>query len=86
MATRRSLCKIKGLSENKVDKIKEAASKITVIPKSLSQLIPIFVLTIVIRLYKTCSFITAMDVSHARQKVFKISTGSKQLDILLGGE
>ncbi|KAH8554362.1 meiotic recombinase Dmc1 [Umbelopsis sp. PMI_123] len=62
MATRRSLCKIKGLSENKVDKIKEAASKIT-----------------------TCSFITAMDVSHARQKVFKISTGSKQLDILLGG-
>ncbi|CAO3691462.1 unnamed protein product [Umbelopsis ramanniana] len=62
MATKRNLCKIKGLSENKVDKIKEAASKIS-----------------------TCSFITAMDVFHARKKVFKISTGSKQLDILLGG-
>lgn len=31
MVTRRNLCKIKGLSENKVDKIKEVASKIVVI-------------------------------------------------------
>jgi hypothetical protein len=28
---------------------------------------------------------TAMDVSFARQKVFKVSTGSKQLDLLVGG-
>ncbi|KAI9283998.1 meiotic recombinase Dmc1, partial [Umbelopsis sp. AD052] len=62
MATKRNLYKIKGLSETKVDKIKEAASKIS-----------------------KCSFMTAMEVSHARKKVFKISTGSKQLDVLLGG-
>ncbi|KAG2178816.1 hypothetical protein INT43_001662 [Umbelopsis isabellina] len=62
MVTKRNLCKIKGLSEAKVDKIKEAAGKIV-----------------------NCSFVTAMDISFARQKVITISTGSKQLDSLLGG-
>jgi meiotic recombination protein DMC1 len=30
-------------------------------------------------------FITAMELCHQRKKVFKISTGSKQFDSILGG-
>ena len=30
MTTRRNLCKIKGMSEAKIDKVKEAASKLNV--------------------------------------------------------
>ncbi|KAI8980864.1 meiotic recombination protein DMC1/LIM15 [Pilobolus umbonatus] len=62
MTTKKQLLRIKGLSETKVDKIKDAASKML-----------------------GSGFITATDVSIQREKVFKISTGSKQLDALLGG-
>ncbi|CCF56562.1 hypothetical protein KAFR_0B02650 [Kazachstania africana CBS 2517] len=60
--TRRNLCKIKGLSEVKVEKIKEAASKII-----------------------SVGFISATVQFDIRQKIFALSTGSKQLDSILGG-
>lgn len=60
--TRRNLTKIKGLSEIKVEKIKEAASKII-----------------------TVGFISATIQLDIRKQVFALSTGSKQLDSILGG-
>ncbi|CAR26807.1 hypothetical protein ZYGR_0I00790 [Zygosaccharomyces rouxii] len=60
--TRRSLARIKGLSEVKVEKIKEAAGKIIKV-----------------------GFIPATIQLDIRQKVYSISTGSKQLDSILGG-
>ncbi|CAO3619832.1 unnamed protein product [Cunninghamella echinulata] len=62
MSTKRNLAKIKGLSEAKVDKIKEAASKI-----------------------QGATFLSGTEVAIKREKVMKISTGSSQLDALLGG-
>ncbi|GAV52797.1 hypothetical protein ZYGR_0AI00790 [Zygosaccharomyces rouxii] len=60
--TRRHLARIKGLSEVKVEKIKEAAGKIIKV-----------------------GFIPATIQLDIRQKVYSISTGSKQLDSILGG-
>ena len=57
MCTRKKLCNIKGFSEAKVDKIKEACSKID-----------------------TGSFLTALEVSERRKQVFRLSTGSKELE------
>ncbi|XP_026273975.1 meiotic recombination protein DMC1/LIM15 homolog [Frankliniella occidentalis] len=62
MTTRRRLAAIKGFSEAKVDKIKEACAKID-----------------------QHSFMTALQVSDKRREVFKITTGSKEFDKLLGG-
>ena len=62
MTTRKKLLSIKGISEAKVDKIKEAAGKLT------------------------CNgFQTALEYSDKRKQVFRISTGSEELDKLLGG-
>ncbi|KAG0662896.1 Meiotic recombination protein dmc1 [Maudiozyma exigua] len=60
--TRRHLCKIKGLSEVKVEKIKEAANKVIEV-----------------------GFISATVQLDIRKNVFSLSTGSKQLDSILGG-
>ncbi|KAK9316097.1 Rad51-domain-containing protein [Lipomyces starkeyi] len=60
--TRRNLLKVKGLSEVKVDKIKEAAGKLI-----------------------NVGFISATEQAHNRRRVIAISTGSKQLDSVLGG-
>lgn len=62
MTTVKKLCAIKGLSEAKVEKIKE-------ISKVLCD----------------AGFMTAYEVSEKRKCIFKISTGSKELDKLLGG-
>uniref|UniRef100_A0A914UKS0 Meiotic recombination protein DMC1/LIM15 homolog n=1 Tax=Plectus sambesii TaxID=2011161 RepID=A0A914UKS0_9BILA len=62
MTTKRRLNDVKGLSEAKVDKIKEIAAKLT-----------------------NPGFITALEVSEKRKMCFKISTGSQELDKLLGG-
>ncbi|XP_012271494.1 meiotic recombination protein DMC1/LIM15 homolog [Orussus abietinus] len=62
MTTRKRLCAIKGLSEAKVDKIKEACSKIN-----------------------HATFFTASEVCEFRAKIFRVSTGSLELDKLLGG-
>ncbi|RPB25249.1 DMC1 protein [Terfezia boudieri ATCC MYA-4762] len=63
-ATRKNLAKIKGFSEQKVEKLKEAAAKCA--PSSYG-------------------FITAAECGHQRRKVCHISTGSKQMDQMLGG-
>ncbi|XP_075908743.1 meiotic recombination protein DMC1/LIM15 homolog isoform X2 [Petromyzon marinus] len=62
MSTRKTLCNIKGISEAKVDKIKEAVSKII-----------------------EPGFLTALEYGEKRKNVFHISTGSQELDKLLGG-
>ncbi|KAI9712253.1 MAG: Meiotic recombination protein dmc1, partial [Chrysothrix sp. TS-e1954] len=63
-ATRRTLLKIKGFSEVKVEKVKEAVAKC----------LPV-----------ATGFITAKELGHQRRRVVRISTGSKQLDAILGG-
>ncbi|KAK3076111.1 Meiotic recombination protein dmc1 [Coniosporium uncinatum] len=63
-ATRRTLLKVKGFSEVKVEKIKEAITKCQ---PAIS------------------GFITAQELGQQRRKIFKVSTGSKQLDSILGG-
>ncbi|XP_064406322.1 meiotic recombination protein DMC1/LIM15 homolog [Halichondria panicea] len=62
MTTRKKLCNIKGISEAKVDKIKEATAKLI-----------------------DGGFQTALEYSDKRKMVFKVSTGSGELDKLLGG-
>ncbi|KAJ3558548.1 hypothetical protein NM688_g863 [Phlebia brevispora] len=62
MTTRRQLLKIKGMSEAKVEKIKEAAHKIL-----------------------GSSFATGLEIQEKRKRVLAISTGSKNVDTILGG-
>ncbi|XP_013386892.1 meiotic recombination protein DMC1/LIM15 homolog [Lingula anatina] len=62
MTTRRKMCTIKGISEAKMEKIKEAAAKIC-----------------------ESGFLTALEYSEKRKECFRISTGSQELDKLLGG-
>ncbi|KAG0060920.1 Meiotic recombination protein dmc1 [Linnemannia elongata] len=62
MTTKKNLCRIKGFSEAKVEKLKEAAAKL-----------------------HNASFITGLEYGVQRKKVLTISTGSKQLDELIGG-
>ncbi|KAG7209877.1 hypothetical protein KM043_011479 [Ampulex compressa] len=62
MLTKKRLCAIKGFSEAKVDKVKEACQKII-----------------------RCDFISAMDVKTFRRSIFHISTGSEELNKILGG-
>ncbi|KAK6630842.1 Meiotic recombination protein dmc1 [Polyplax serrata] len=57
MTIKKRLCAIKGFSEAKVDKIKEACAKIC-----------------------TIHFSTALEISHWRKQVFRISTGSHELE------
>ncbi|XP_053208860.1 meiotic recombination protein DMC1/LIM15 homolog [Panonychus citri] len=62
MCTRKKLIALKGLSEAKIDKIREAVAKA----------VPL-------------KFKTAYEQSLRRASVFKVSTGSSDLDRLLGG-
>ncbi|KAI8616211.1 HsLim15 [Chytriomyces sp. MP71] len=62
MTTVRTLCKIKGMSDAKVEKIKEAASKL--VPNG---------------------FQTGTELSMKRRQVFRLTTGSKELDKILNG-
>ncbi|KAK2156631.1 hypothetical protein LSH36_208g01046 [Paralvinella palmiformis] len=63
MSTKKKLCNIKGLSEAKVDKIKE----------------------VTVKLSGDGGFLTALEYADKRQMCFKITTGSQELDKLLGG-
>ncbi|KAI8794258.1 meiotic recombination protein DMC1/LIM15 isoform X1 [Biomphalaria glabrata] len=63
MCTKKKLCNIKGISEAKMEKIKEAAAKIC----------------------GESGIMTALEYSIKRKQVFKVSTGSQELDKLLGG-
>ncbi|KAL1932011.1 hypothetical protein VTP01DRAFT_9067 [Rhizomucor pusillus] len=62
MTTKKNMLRIKGFSETKVDKVKDAAAKA-----------------------QGCGFMTGAELSKHREKIVKISTGSKQFDALLGG-
>lgn len=57
MTTKKKLCNIKGFSDTKVEKIKEACQKVVAL-----------------------GFMTALEVSDRRKQVFKISTGSIDLE------
>lgn len=57
MCTRKRLCNIKGFSEAKVDKIKEACAKLA-----------------------SDSFLTALQFSDKRKNVFRVATGSDELE------
>ncbi|CAH1964109.1 unnamed protein product [Acanthoscelides obtectus] len=63
MTTRKKLCEIKGIHEEKIDRIKAACCKIAA----------------------SNIFITGLEVSDQRKQVFRLSTGSCNLDRLLGG-
>ncbi|KZM22112.1 carboxymethylenebutenolidase [Ascochyta rabiei] len=80
--TRRNLLKIKGFSEIKVDKVKDALTK--------CQVRHFFTLPIRERYSPEPQpsgggFQTAHELGQQRKRVIKISTGSKQLDTVLGG-
>jgi len=64
MVTKKKLCNIKGLSEAKVDKMKEAVIKVC---------------------GANSGFRTALQQSLCRKNIFRISTGSMELNKLLGG-
>ena len=64
MVTKKRLCAIKGLSEAKVDKMKEAVMKIC---------------------GSNAGFRTALQHSVNRRNVFRVGTGSGELNKLLGG-
>jgi meiotic recombination protein DMC1 len=81
-ATRRNLLKIKGFSEIKVDKVKDAIVKCQVQHASWP--------SISRRHWPAVKpagggFQTAHELGQQRKRVLKISTGSKQLDTILGG-
>ncbi|PAV22521.1 family atpase dmc1 [Pyrrhoderma noxium] len=63
MTPKRQLLKVKGLSEAKVEKIKEAVRKVM-----------------------GSSFATGLEVQDKRRRVLLISTGSKSVDAMLGGD
>ena len=64
MVTKKKLCNIKGLSEAKVDKMKEAVMKIS---------------------GPGAGFCTALQHSQQRKNIFRVSTGSMELNKLMGG-
>ena len=64
MVTKKKLCNIKGLSEAKVDKMKEAVLKIC---------------------GANAGFCTALQQSLNRRNIFRLTTGSMELNKLLGG-
>jgi len=62
MMTKKKMCEIKGISDAKVDKIREAANKL-----------------------ESNEFITAHSYAEKRKQCFRISTGSNEVDRILGG-
>ncbi|KAF0991105.1 hypothetical protein HZS_7740 [Henneguya salminicola] len=62
MTTKKKLLSIKGISEAKADKIKEAAAKVF-----------------------NHTFSTAYEFCEARKQIFRVSTGSEELNKLMGG-
>ena len=83
-ATRKNLLKIKGFSEIKVEKVKEAIAKSIVSTPLLSSR-PYVILNLIIEQPSGGGFLTALELGHQMKRRFRISTGSKQLDKILGG-
>lgn len=69
------MSQVKGLSETKVEKIKDAVNKIFV---------RILLLTI-LSLMQPLALKTGSEIYNSRRRVFSITSGSKQLDSVLGG-
>jgi meiotic recombination protein DMC1 len=80
---RKDLLKIKGFSEIKVEKVKDAASKMAVGISPYSHK-TIILLTAAAQPYAN-SFMTAAELGHVRKRCIRLSTGSKQLDNILNG-
>jgi meiotic recombination protein DMC1 len=79
--TSKRLLRIKGLSDTKVEKIKEAAKKLSVSFPLLSRQCP----NSDTSQPTATSFITAAELREIRKRCIRISTGSKQLDAALNG-
>lgn len=78
--TSKRLLRIKGFSEVKVEKIKDAAKKLSVSCCSLMTMYMSYILQ-----PSASGFITAAELKVIRGKCIRISTGSKQLDGILNG-
>jgi hypothetical protein len=74
---------IKGFSESKVDKVVEAAAKLDVCCSLHSHNLD-FTLTCRLDILQVSCFITGTEAREQRKKVVKITTGSPQLDQMLG--
>lgn len=79
---KKDLEKIKGFSETKVEKIKEAGKKMMVL--YITDTKRVFQATN-IQQPDIMGFITALEQRERRKRCIRISTGSKQLDNILGG-
>lgn len=82
IATKKKLENIKGFSETKVEKIKEAVKKcaVSLVPCHLHRSSTDNTLQ-----PSSGSFMTALDLADIRKRVIRVSTGSKQLDAMVGG-
>lgn len=84
MTTRKALCNIKGLSEAKVEKIKEAAGKVLVNTRPEWNLVfhtqneEVFMTDFALQ---NVGFQTAFEYSSKRKQVFHISTGSQEFEL-----
>lgn len=88
MTTKKKLCSIKGLSEAKVDKVKEAAMKLA----GVILILYFFQCTISLHLnlstmnelvcifYQDSGFLTALEYADKRKQCFRISTGSQDFE------
>jgi meiotic recombination protein DMC1 len=84
-ALRKNLQKIKGFSETKVDKVKEAVAK-CMVSCSFRRYSFRLALTLPTLIQpNSTGFMNAHDYLQIRKKVIKISTGCSQLDKILGG-
>lgn len=93
MTPRRTLLKIKGLSEAKVEKLKDVATKL--LPSNISQFVDSLSSPAVNRLAPRTDSLGCManphgavsgsEVSARRESVVTISTGSKAVDALING-
>lgn len=91
MTTRKALCNIKGLSEAKVEKIKEAAGKMLVRccdSRVVLQPVPRYpcgskteLLEIIFFTSQNVGFQTAFEYSAKRKQVFHITTGSQEFEL-----
>ena len=83
MMTKKKLCAIKGLSEAKVDKIREAVMKVGSGGYGCKMLMRVVFMALSGFSYR--NFVTALQASINRQAVFRLATGSSELDAILGG-
>jgi hypothetical protein len=79
MTITRQLLKIKGLSEAKVEKIREVSANPLVIHFDASLTVSFFSIQAAAKLVSN-SFLTATEIGVRRAQVVRISTGSKEFE------